>query len=147
MSSNTPTYNVIRYELHSRAREELTRLAGDLAGRGRKRWPTKPPLLTIRCPVGHSTAKVYSTPSGPLFVSWAMVAVDAQSNREGLQITNMRGGEQELADLLDVDPDGPHPQLFGWCRCGQMRPVDRAQLREVVKAIRVGERTKRDLIL
>ena len=142
-----PIYNVLRYPLHKMANEELPRLTGGLSGPGHLRWPKKRPILTLRCPVGHATARVYSTRRGPLFVSWRLFSWEDQQHREGVQVTSPRGPRQELADLLDVDPDGAHPALLGSCRCGQVRQIEREELGSHLRSFRAGRTTKRDLVI
>lgn len=146
--TTTITYNVLRYELHRQAHEQLAALVGTLAGPERRRWPAKKPMLTIRCPRGHAAAKVYESERGALFVAWPVLKVDGDDDpREGILTTGPRGSEQELADLVEVDPDGPHPALYGWCRCGQFRSIERHVIVAAVRAIRTGRTSRRILIV
>lgn len=150
MTVSRPRYNVTRHPLHFRASEQLYELipADRRGGPDRLRWPPRRALVEVRCPRGHMTARVYGTPEGPLFVSWPEPPKEQRGEREGPYRLNQRGGNQEIADLLEVEPDSPeHPDLLGWCRCGQMRLIDRDTLRTVVRAVSTGERTKRDVIL
>ncbi len=134
-------FQPMRVELHAAAQSAYTALMrGRESGHEPLHWPTDKPLVEVRCAKGHMSARVYATPQGALFVSLPPYSKAEQENPHSgiVRTTHPRGYTEVIADLLDLEPEGPHPTLLARCRCGPMHRVDRDRLRALARDVVTG---------